>query len=101
MRTIKGLRWWMIGLLMAGSTINYLTRSTLGVAAPTLEHALSIDARHYSWIVGTFQGAIMFQPIAGYVLDRAGLRIGFAMFATATPAASSFLRPSPVAPGQP
>src|SRR3954466_13315754 len=83
MRTLKGLRWWIIGLLMVGSTINYLTRSTLGVAAPTLMTALSIDARHYSWIVGTFQGAIMFQPIAGYVLDMAGLRLGFALFAIA------------------
>ena len=25
-----GLRWWMMGLLMLGSIINYLTRSTLG-----------------------------------------------------------------------
>ncbi len=80
---MKGLRWWIIGLLMVGSIINYLTRSTLGVAAPTLMSALDIDARHYSWIVGTFQGAIMFQPIAGYVLDMAGLRVGFALFAIA------------------
>src|SRR6266545_4118763 len=29
---MKSLRWWMIGLLMVGSIINYLTRSTLGVA---------------------------------------------------------------------
>ena len=33
---IRGLPWWMIGLLMLGSIINYLTRSTLAVAAPTL-----------------------------------------------------------------
>ena len=25
---IKGLRWWIIGLLMLGSIVNYLTRST-------------------------------------------------------------------------
>ena len=35
MTTVRGLRWWMIGLLMLGSIINYLTRSTLAVAAPT------------------------------------------------------------------
>ena len=34
---LKGLRWWVISLLMLGSIINYLTRSTLSVAAPTLE----------------------------------------------------------------
>ena len=80
---MKSLRWWMIALLMVGSTINYLTRSTLGVAAPTILQDLHITAQQYSWIVGTFQGAIMLQPIAGYVLDVVGLKAGFAMFAVA------------------
>ena len=73
----------MIGLLMVGSIVNYLTRSTLSVAAPTLMTNLGITEREYSWIVGTFQGAIMCQPIAGYVLDVVGLKIGFAIFAVA------------------
>ena len=80
---IRGLRWWMIGLLMLGSIINYLTRSTLGVAAQTLMHDLHITTQQYSWIVATFQVAIMCQPIAGYVLDVVGLKIGFAIFAVA------------------
>jgi ACS family hexuronate transporter-like MFS transporter len=80
---MKSLRWWMIALLMIGSTINYLTRSTLGVAAPTILRDLHISAQEYSWIVGTFQGAIMLQPICGYVLDVVGLKAGFAMFAVA------------------
>jgi ACS family hexuronate transporter-like MFS transporter len=80
---IKGLRWWMTGLLMLGSIVNYLTRSSLAVAAPTLTKSLGITEREYSWIVGTFQGAIMLQPISGYVLDVAGLKVGFAMFAIA------------------
>ena len=83
MKTIRGLRWWMIGLLMLGSVINYLTRSTLGVAAPTVLKDLDITAQQYSWILAAFQGAIMLQPLAGYVLDVLGLRIGFAIFAIA------------------
>ena len=82
-RTIKGLRWWMIALLMAGSIINYLTRSTLSVAAPTLLKDLHISEYEYSWIVAAFQFAIMLQPICGYVLDVFGLRVGFAIFAIA------------------
>ena len=39
--------------------------------------------QQYSWIVGAFQGAIMAQPICGYVLDVLGLKIGFAIFAIA------------------
>ena len=73
----------MIGLLMLGSIINYLTRSTLGVAASTILQDLHITTQQYSWIVGTFQGAIMLQPIAGYVLDMLGLKIGFAIFVVA------------------
>ena len=73
----------MIGLIMLGSVINYLTRSTLAVAAPTVLQELHIGAREYSWIVGAFQGAIMAQPICGYVLDVLGLKIGFAIFAIA------------------
>ncbi len=71
----------MIVLIMLGSIINYLTRSTLAVAAPTLLQQLHIGAKEYSWILGAFQGAIMAQPICGYVLDVLGLRFGFAIFA--------------------
>lgn len=79
---IRALRWWMIALLMLGSVINYLTRSTLGVAAQTLMQDLHLTTQQYSWIVGTFQIAIMMQPLAGYVLDVLGLRVGLAIFAT-------------------
>jgi ACS family hexuronate transporter-like MFS transporter len=48
----------MISLIMLGSVINYLTRSTLSIAAPTVLQELPIGAREYSWIVGAFQGAI-------------------------------------------
>ena len=69
-RKIRNLRWWIIGLLMLGGTINYLTRSTLGVAAPTLIKDLGITTKQYSWIVATFQGALMTQPLAGYDFRR-------------------------------
>src|SRR5437764_3816683 len=81
MNKIRGLRWWMIALIMLGSIINYLTRSTLAVAAPTILEDLRITAQQYSWILGAFQGAIMLQPFCGYVLDRIGLKKGFAIFA--------------------
>jgi len=80
---IRGLRWWMMGLIMLGSILNYLTRGSLAVAAPTLLHDLHITEKQYSWILGAFQGAIMAQPVCGYVLDVLGLRIGFAIFAVA------------------
>jgi ACS family hexuronate transporter-like MFS transporter len=82
-RKIRGLRWWMIGLVMLGSILNYLARSTLAVAAPVLLQDLHITEKQYSWITGAFQGAIMLQPICGYVLDTIGLKAGLALFAAA------------------
>jgi ACS family hexuronate transporter-like MFS transporter len=83
MAKLRGVRWWMIGLIMLGSILNYLTRSTLAVAAPTILHDLHITEKQYSWILAAFQGAIMAQPVCGYVLDVLGLKAGFAIFAGA------------------
>ena len=83
MTRLWGLRWWMMGLLMVGSIINYLTRSTLAVAAPTVLKDLAIGEQQYSWILSAFQLAIMLQPICGYVMDTIGLKFGFAIFAVA------------------
>jgi ACS family hexuronate transporter-like MFS transporter len=82
-RRIRGLRWWIIALVMAGTAINFLTRSTLGVAAPTMMADLGITTEQYSWITGAFQVGIMLQPVAGYILDLVGLRTGLAVFAAA------------------
>jgi ACS family hexuronate transporter-like MFS transporter len=78
-----GLRWWMMSLLMLGSIINYLTRATLAVAAPTVLNDLHITTQQYSWVLSAFQFAIMLQPLCGYVLDSVGLKLGFAIFAIA------------------
>jgi ACS family hexuronate transporter-like MFS transporter len=83
MTKLRGVRWWIMGLLMVGSTINYLTRSTLAVAAPNVLKDLGITTQQYSWILSGFQIAIMLQPICGYVMDTIGLKLGFAIFATA------------------
>ena len=83
MTKLWGLRWWMMGLLMLGSVINYLTRATLAVAAPTVLKDLDITTQQYSWILSAFQLAIMLQPLCGYVLDVLGLKRGFAIFAVA------------------
>ena len=77
-RRLWGLRWWMIGLITVGTILNYLTRTMLGVAAPTLMGELGITEKEYSWVTGFFQVGIMLQPIVGYVMDHhrpeAGLR---------------------------
>lgn len=79
---IKSLRWWIIGLVTLGTVLNYLARSTLSVAAPTLKAELSITTQQYSWIVIAFQASYtVMQTVAGAVLDALGTRLGFMIFA--------------------
>ncbi len=82
-RTILGLRWWTIALIMLGAILNFLTRSTLSVAAPTVLTDLHIGEREYSYILLAFQLAIMAQPVVGYLLDVIGLKAGMAICAIA------------------
>lgn len=77
---IPRLRWTIIGLFVGAMVINYLARSVLGVAAPVILTEQKISNEQYGWITGAFQIGVMFQPVAGYVLDAIGLRTGFAMF---------------------
>ncbi len=79
----RALRWWIIVIVMLGTVVNYLTRNTLGFAAPIMLKDLGISEREYSFVINVFQAGIMMQPLVGYILDRIGLRTGFALFATA------------------
>ena len=82
MRLRIGTRWWMIGLVTIGTVLNYLARSSLSVAAPTLKAAFAMTTQQYSYVVAAFQGAYtVMQPVAGHILDLIGLRAGFALFA--------------------
>ncbi len=80
---MKGkLRWWIIGLVTLGTILNYLARSTLSVAAPTLKEEFSMSTEDYSWVVLAFQASYtVMQTVAGGVLDALGTRLGFFLFA--------------------
>ncbi|MEQ9862058.1 MFS transporter [Pectobacterium cacticida] len=82
MRKIKGLRWYMIGLVTIGTVLGYLTRNAVSVAAPTLQEQLHITTQQYSYIIAAYSACYtIMQPIAGYVLDVLGTKIGYALFA--------------------
>jgi ACS family hexuronate transporter-like MFS transporter len=79
----------MVALVVVTVIINYIDRSTLSVIIPHLKDVLSITTEQYSYVVAAFQGAYMLgQPLAGYLLDALGTKIGFAVFATAWSIAS-------------
>ncbi|QJU59128.1 MFS transporter [Sphingomonas sp. AP4-R1] len=89
MRRVKHLRWWIVALICAGTIANYLARNSLGVLAAELKTSLSMSTQQYSYVVGAFQLAYtVMQPVAGAIVDRIGLRAGFALFGLAWSAAN-------------
>lgn len=84
MATVARLRWWIVGLVCVGTIINYIDRNALGVLAPHLTEELDLSTQEYSWIVAAFQVAYtLMQPVCGAILDWAGLKAAFALFAVA------------------
>ena len=84
MKTWKGMRWWMVSLVTAGLIVNYLARNTLSVAAPTMMKELNISTEQYSHVVVAWQICYaLAQPVAGYIIDAIGTKLGFVIFALA------------------
>jgi ACS family hexuronate transporter-like MFS transporter len=82
--TIRGLRWWIIGLVCLGTIANYLARNSLAVLAPQLKSTLHFTTQEYSYVVAAFQLAYtVMQPVCGLIIDRLGVRLSFALFAIA------------------
>ena len=82
MRSIPRLRWWIVALISCGTIANYIARNSLGALAPELKTTMAMTTEQYSYVVGAFQLAYtVMQPIAGYIVDHFGLRVGFALFA--------------------
>jgi ACS family hexuronate transporter-like MFS transporter len=79
------LRWWMIGLITIGTVFNYLTRAILGVVMtqPEFTADVGITEKEYSWVTAFFQFGLLLQPLAGYIMDVIGLKLGFGLFAGA------------------
>ncbi|WP_433636716.1 MFS transporter [Kluyvera georgiana] len=81
MRTTGHTRWFMVVLVTLGTILCYLTRNTISAAAPTLQSDLHVTTQQYSWIVATFSACYTIaQPIAGYVLDTLGTKVGYTLF---------------------
>lgn len=81
---VKNLRWYIIALVCLGTIVNYLSRSSLSIAAPQVMSDLNFTEKEYSWIVSAFQICYTIaQPIAGYIIDMIGLKVGFFIFAIA------------------
>jgi MFS transporter, ACS family, hexuronate transporter len=84
---IRGLRWWIGGLLFASTVINYIDRQTLSALAPFLKE-------HYTWSNSDFATVLIafrlsytvMQGVGGRLMDwlgtRKGLSISVAFYST-------------------
>ena len=86
---IRGLRWYIIGMICMLTIINYIDRMTLSVLAPTIMAEFGMSNVDYSRVVTAFLLAYTIsQSVSGKVLDRIGTRAGFMLFVGIWTAAS-------------
>ena len=77
---LKGLRWWIIGLVCLATIINYIDRSALGIMWPAMSEDLGLTKEDYAWVINIF--TITYAAgkfISGKVYDKVGTRIGFVL----------------------
>jgi len=73
-------RWTMIALCFLASTINYIDRANLAVAAPFIQRELHLSAATMSFILGAFFWTYAAMQIPfGWAADRIGPRITMAV----------------------
>lgn len=78
MKQVKGLRWWIIGLIALVTIINYIDRNALSIMWPTISKDLNLSKDDYKWIVILFMSAYAIsQSVSGKIYDKIGTRFGF------------------------
>ncbi len=88
---LKGLRWWIIGLIGLATVINYIDRSTLAIMWPSISEDLGMTKNNYALILNVFMiSYAVGQSISGRLFDKVGTRIGY-VIAIAVWGTSSFM----------
>ncbi|HKB68492.1 MAG TPA: MFS transporter [Pyrinomonadaceae bacterium] len=75
---LRGLRWWIVGLIFLATLINYIDRLTISVLAPVITHDLGLTNTEFGGIVTWFLLAYTIsQGLSGKLYDRVGTKRGF------------------------
>ena len=73
-------RWIICALLLFGTTKNYMDRNVLGVLKETLQHTLGWSEVDYGNLTVVFQaGYALGMVVVGWIIDRLGTRLGYAL----------------------
>ncbi len=80
---VKGLRWWIIGLVCLATIINYIDRSALSIMWPDISEDLGMSKNDYALILNVFLVAYAIgQSVSGKMFDKIGTKAGFVVSIT-------------------
>lgn len=88
---LKGLRWWIIGLIFIATVINYIDRTAFALLWPQMGEDLGMDNTDYALMLNIFMityAASKF--LSGRLYDQIGTRIGFVVSIVVWSAAAAF-----------
>lgn len=75
---LRGLRWWIVGLIFLATLINYIDRLTISVLAPLITIDLGLTNTQFGGILTWFLFAYTIsQGLSGKLYDRVGTKRGF------------------------
>ena len=77
---MRGLRWWIIGLVFLATFINFIDRLTIAVLGPVITTDLGLSNEEFAsltiWFLAAYTAS---QGLSGRLYDRIGTRRGFAV----------------------
>jgi MFS transporter, ACS family, aldohexuronate transporter len=77
---IRGLRWWIVGLVFLATVINYIDRQTIAILSTVIRADLHLSTEQYAFINAWFLLAYTIsQSLSGKLYDRVGTRRGFSV----------------------
>jgi ACS family hexuronate transporter-like MFS transporter len=77
---VPHFRWYICGLLFYATTVNYMDRTVLGILKPVIAGELHWTDTQYGLINSAFQlGYAVMMPVAGRLIDRIGIRVGYSL----------------------
>jgi len=75
---VRGLRWWIVGLVFLATFINFLDRLTISILGPVLTKDLGLTNQQFGSLTIWFLAAYtLSQGLSGLFYDRVGTRRGF------------------------
>lgn len=80
MKKMKGLRWWIIGLIFIATVINYVDRTAFALLWPQMGEDLGMDKSDYAFLLNVFMATYAVSKfLSGRLYDKIGTRIGFTL----------------------